>query len=278
MEAAMSPTSNAPRTALVTGAGQARGIGAATAVHLGRSGVCVAVTDLVPPGDRAGKVLDGLEDTARRVRDAGGQAVVVPLDVTDLAQIEAAIDTTVSTFGGLDVLVNNAGTGLGVSPFADLSDELWQLSWSVNVMGAVRLSRAALPHLRAGRGAIVNVASTAGLGAEAGYGAYTVTKHAVVGLTRLLAAELGPQGIRVNAVAPGMIYTDLGAAELELMAARNEMSLEEATTAMVGGIPVGRMGTADEVAEAICWLAGPATYVSGAVVPVHGAASSGLTT
>ena len=265
------------RTALVTGAGRARGIGAATAIRLGSNGLAVAVADLVPPGEGARQVLDGLEDTAGRIREAGGQAIVVPLDVTDPEQIDAAISRTVDAFGGLDVLVNNAGTSAGVGPFTELTDEKWQLSWLVNVMGPMRLSRAALPHLSAGRGAIVNVASTAGLGADAGYGAYTVTKHAVVGLTRLLAVELGPQGVRVNAVAPGMIHTDMGAAELEFMAASTDSTIEDATDTVLSGIPIRRLGTADDVAEAISWLAGPATYVSGAVVPVHGAAPSGLT-
>lgn len=264
------------KSALVTGAGRARGIGAAAAVRLGRAGHSVAVADLVPDGEGAPAVLDGLEDVASRVREAGGQAIVVPLDVTDTAQIDAAISTVVDAFGGLDVLVNNAGTGVGVGPFAELSDEKWQLSWLVNVMGPVRLSRAALPHLSASRGAIVNVASTAGLGADAGYGAYTVTKHAVVGLTRLLAAELGPHGVRVNAVAPGMIHTDMGAQELELMAARTDSTIEDVTSTVLSGIPLRRLGTPEDVAEAISWLAAPATYVSGAVVPVHGAVPSGL--
>ena len=264
------------RTALVTGAGRARGIGAATAVQLGRGGHSVAVADLVPPGEAARAVLDGLEDVARRVREAGGRAIVVPLDVTEPAQIDAAISRTVESFGGLDILVNNAGTGAGVGPFTELSDEKWQLSWLVNVMGPMRLSRSALPHLSAARGAIVNVASTAGIGAEAGYAAYTVTKHAVVGLTRLLAAELGPHGVRVNAVAPGMIHTDLGAQELEVMAARTDSTVEDVTSAVLTSIPVGRLGTADDVAEVISWLSSAAAYVSGAVVPVHGAAPSGL--
>jgi NAD(P)-dependent dehydrogenase (short-subunit alcohol dehydrogenase family) len=264
------------RTALITGAGRARGIGAATAMRLGRDGLSVAVADLVPPGDGAREVLDGLEAIARRIREAGGQAIVVPLDVTDPAQIDAAISATVDSFGGLDVLVNNAGTGLGVGPFSELSDDKWQLSWMVNVMGPMRLSRAALPHLSARGGAIVNVASTAGLGAEPGYGAYTVTKHAVVGLTRLLAVELGPSGVRVNAVAPGMIHTDMGAAELDIMAAAADSTVEDVTNTVLSGIPIRRLGTADDVAEAISWLAGPASYVSGAVVPVHGAAHAGL--
>ena len=270
------PTSLRDRVALVTGAGRARGIGAAAAEHLGRAGAAVVVSDLVPTGAGADDALAGLEATAARVRAAGGRAAVAALDITDPAQIEAAVAVAASTFGGLDVVVNNAGTGAGVGEFTEVTDDRWNLSWSVNVMGPMRLSRAALPLLAERGGSIVNVASTAGLGAEAGYGAYTVTKHAVVGLTRLLAAELGPRGIRVNAVAPGMIHTDMGAAELELVAASSGSSIEDATSTVVEGIPIRRLGTPDDIAAAITWLSEPSSYVSGAVLPVIGALPVGL--
>jgi 3-oxoacyl-[acyl-carrier protein] reductase len=264
------------RVALVTGAGRARGIGAAAAEHLGRAGAAVIVTDLVPAGAGGEEALAGLEATATRVRAAGGRANVVALDVTDPGQIEAAVAAAETAFGKLDVLVNNAGTGIGVGEFTEVTDDRWDLSWQVNVMGPMRLSRAALPLLEKRGGSIVNVASTAGVAAEAGYGAYTVTKHAAVGLTRLLAAELGPRGIRVNAVAPGMIHTDLGAVELELIAASTGSSLEDATRTVIESIPVRRLGTPDDVAAAITWLANPTSYVSGTVLPVTGAMIAGL--
>jgi NAD(P)-dependent dehydrogenase (short-subunit alcohol dehydrogenase family) len=103
------------RTALVTGAGSSRGIGAATAIRLGCNGLAVAMADLVPPVEAARKVLDGLEDTASRVQEASDRAIVVPLDVTDPEQMDAATSGTVHTFGGLDVLVNNTGAGLRFS-------------------------------------------------------------------------------------------------------------------------------------------------------------------
>ncbi|MCZ4551467.1 SDR family NAD(P)-dependent oxidoreductase [Gordonia rubripertincta] len=265
-----------PKVALVTGAGRSRGIGAATALHLASAGYAVALTDVIPDGHAGEETMGALKATAEKIGENGGRALIQPLDVTDNVQVTEAIDNTVTTFGGLSVLVNNAGTGVGVGPFATLDDSKWDLSWQINVMGAVRLSRVALPHLAEQGGSIVNVASTAGIAAEAGYGAYVVTKHALVGLTRLLAAELGPSGVRVNAVAPGMIHTDLGAAELDVIADSSGSTVEEATRAVVDGIPLGRLGTPDDVAAAITWLAEAADYVSGAILPVHGAAVSGL--
>ncbi|WP_433272747.1 SDR family NAD(P)-dependent oxidoreductase [Actinosynnema sp. CS-041913] len=262
--------------ALVTGAGRERGIGAATAEHLARAGASVLVSDLVPAGPAGEEAQAGLDATVARVRAAGGHATSVALDVTDATQIEAAVEAAVSAFGRLDVLVNNAGSGIGVAAFAEVTDDQWELSWLVNVMGPMRLSRAALPYLEQQGGSIVNVASTAGIAAQAGYGAYTVTKHAIVGLTRLLAAELGPRGIRVNAVAPGMIHTDLGTAELELIAASSGATVEDTARSVVESIPVRRLGTPDDVAAAIAWLAQPGSYVSGAIVPVTGAMAAGL--
>jgi NAD(P)-dependent dehydrogenase (short-subunit alcohol dehydrogenase family) len=259
-------------------------MGCAIAVRLARAGADVVVTDIARPREDLefenvglGDSPEALEGTARLVREQGTRSLAIPLDVTDADQAAAAVGAAVAEFGGLDVLVNNAGTGVGVGEFAAVTDAAWELSWQVNVMGPVRMCRLAAPHLgRRGGGSIVNVASTAGLAGQAGYGAYTVTKHAVVGLTRLLAAELGPRNIRVNAVAPGMIHTDMGAAELELIARTEGVGVEEATKSVVEGVPLRRLGTATDVADAVGWLAAAAGYVTGTVVPVHGGIVSGL--
>ena len=272
------------RVALVTGAGRPRGMGCAIARRLAELGADVVVSDLARPREDLqienvglGDSAEALEATADRVREHGVAARAVPLDITDPEQSAAAIDVAVSQLGGLDILVNNAGTAIGVGDFLSGTDADWNLAWQVNVLGATRLCRLAAPHLCArGSGAIVNLSSTAGLAGLAGYGAYNVTKHAVTGLTRLLAAELGPRNIRVNAVAPGFIHTDMGAAELEMIAKEAGISVEEATTGAVKEVPLGRLGTAQDVADVVGWLASAAAYVTGAVIPVSGGISPGL--
>ncbi|MFC4942940.1 SDR family NAD(P)-dependent oxidoreductase [Pseudonocardia sp. GCM10023141] len=278
------PRPLAGRVALVTGAGRPRGIGCAVAVRLAAAGADVVVTDLARDrGDlRFGTVglgdsPEALEAVAGLVREQGARGLAVSLDVTDAEQAAVAVDSAVARFGGLDILVNNAGTGVGVGDFLTVTDAEWNLSWQVNVLGAARMCRLAAPHLgRRGPGCIVNIASTAGLAGMAGYGAYTVTKHAVVGLTRLLAAELGPRDIRVNAVAPGMIHTDMGAAELEMIADAEGLGVDEATRNVVASIPLRRLGLATDVAVAVGWLVADAGYVTGTVIPVHGGIVSGL--
>lgn len=272
------------RVALVTGAGRPRGMGCAIALRLAELGADVVVSDLARPRDDLqfetvglGDSAEALEEIADRVREHGVAARAVPLDITDPEQAAAAVGVAVSQLGGLDILVNNAGTGVGVGEFLSGTDAEWNLSWQVNVLGMARICRLAAPHLAGrGAGAIVNVSSTAGLAGMAGYGAYNVTKHAVVGLTRLLAAELGPQNIRVNAVAPGFIHTDMGAAELEMIAKEAGISLEAATETAIKDVPLGRLGTADDVAEVVSWLASAALYVTGAIIPVSGGISPGL--
>lgn len=132
--------------------------------------------------------------------------------------------------------------------------------------------RAIAPQMKkAGKGTIVNTASTLGVAGLAGYGSYVVTKHAVVGLTRLLAQEFAPFGIRTNAVAPGYIDTDMGRHEQQKIADDHAESLPAAIERIISEIPIGRMGEPADVAEAVTWLAGPSSgFVNGAIVPVHG--------
>ncbi len=140
------------------------------------------------------------------------------------------------------------------------------------MLGTVNTIKAVLPTMRAAQsGAIVNIASTLGLAALAEYGAYVVSKHAVVGLTRLLSQELASDGIRTNAVAPGYIVTDMGLAEQEKIARATSLTSEQATAAITAEIPMGRLGAPDDVAGAVVWLADPtSSFINGAVVPVHG--------
>lgn len=276
------PTAARPmsgRVALVTGAGRARGIGAACGLRLAQLGATVVISDLARHredlsvlGIGLGASMSGLEQVALDIRrQTGSDCEALALDVTSTDECRTVVDAVIARFGRLDVLVNNAGTAAGVSPFETTDEAAWDLAWQVNVQGASRLSRLALPHLSVnGNGAIVNVASTAGLVGIAGFGAYNVTKHAVVGLTRLLAAELGPRGVRVNAVAPGFIHTDMGAAELDQLAEEASASVEATTRDVLQQIPLRRLGTGNDVAEVVGWLASEARYVTGVIIPVDG--------
>ncbi|HZE65160.1 MAG TPA: SDR family oxidoreductase [Sporichthyaceae bacterium] len=228
-------------TALVTGA--ARGIGLATARKLIEAGHEVIIGDV--NGDAA----------AEAAAQLGAKAVT--LDVTDPDSV-AACAAGLTT---LDVLVNNAGILRG-GTLAEMSIEDYRLVMDVNVLGPVLMTRACTEALAAARGAVVNLASMSALMPVPGTGVYSMSKAAVLSYTQVAALELAPRGIRVNAVAPGRIST-------EMTASRQTDPAKEARTNAL--IPLGRSGQADDVAAVICWLASPAAaYVTGQVIPVDG--------
>ncbi|MDQ3953592.1 MAG: 3-oxoacyl-ACP reductase FabG [Actinomycetota bacterium] len=237
------------RVALVTGG--SRGIGRAIAVELASRGP-VAV------GYRTGA--DEAKETLRLVEAAGGEGIAVAADVADPAAVDALFAEVEEALGPVAVLVNNAGCrddALAVR----LDDEAWHRVLDTNLGGTFACSRRALrPMLRAGWGRIVNVASVAGLKGNAGQANYCASKAGVIGLTRALAREVARKGITVNAVAPGLVDTDL-VAELG----------DRQRDALVAAIPAGRTGTPDEVAAAVGFLCSDgAGYVTGSVLPVDG--------
>jgi NAD(P)-dependent dehydrogenase (short-subunit alcohol dehydrogenase family) len=230
------------RVAFVTGGG--RGIGAATARRLALAGVAVAVADRDPASARG---------VAGEIWASGGEAIPVEVDVSHTDEVEAAVDRTVAWGGGLHLAYNNAGvTGIR-APLADYPDDVFWRVQQVNVGGVLACMRAELRHMAAG-GAIVNAASGAGLGGVALSSAYVASKHAVVGLTKTAAVEYAAKGIRVNAVAPGLVRTPL-VDGLDQFAAAH---------------PVGRPAEPEEVAEAVWWLLESAPFVTGAILTVDG--------
>jgi 3-oxoacyl-[acyl-carrier protein] reductase len=239
------------KTALVTGA--SRGIGRAIAVALARGGAKVALNYA---GNEA-----AAKEALELVQKAGAErAQLYRFDVADPAACAQAVDAVVKEMGGLDVLVNNAGIALDQLVMR-VKDEDWQRQIQVNLTGAFNLIRAATrPMMKARGGAIVNLTSVVGEMGNAGQAAYASTKAGLIGLTKAVARELASRNVRVNAVAPGYIDTDMTAALPE--AAKSKL------TEM---IPLARLGTAEDVARAVAWLASDqASYVTGEVLRVNG--------
>ncbi len=269
------------RVALVTGAGRAGGMGAATARRLAEAGADVVVTDLgrdrpelrQDPTHGLGDDMAELEALAAELRDRFGvRSLAASLDVTDQAHAEAVVERSLRELGSLDILFNNAGATTGVGPFVDQTEEQWNLSWQVNVMGSRRMALLALaPMIESGRGVIINNVSIGGLVSDAGYGAYNVTKFGLVAMTKLIAKEHGPDGIRCVGVCPGPIDTQMAVANRRLVADLAGVTDDEASEMLVSEVPLGRWGTADEVAQLVVFLASPAaSYINGALIPIDG--------
>jgi meso-butanediol dehydrogenase / (S,S)-butanediol dehydrogenase / diacetyl reductase len=242
------------RVALVTGGGT--GIGAATALRLASEGWRVALT-----GRRAAP----LEAVAREV-----DGLALPGDAADPEQARAAVAATVERFGGLDGLVLNAGRG-GVGALPDVDPAAFAEVHRVNVTGALVTAQAAIGHLLESRGAIVSVASVAGLRATPASLAYCSSKAAVVMLTQCIALDHGPAGVRANCVCPGWTRTPMADDEMDELAARLGGDREDAYAAATRHVPLRRPCSADEVAGAVAWLlSAEASYVNGAVLTVDG--------
>ena len=260
------------KTSLVTGAGDPRGIGWACAIALAESGASVAVTDLAIQSP-------GLEELAGLVRNKGRKALALEMDITDCARVDEVFQEVAPQWGGLDVLVNNAGVGIGAPSFLDNSDDDWETSFRVNVGGLINTCRAALPLMQErGGGAIVNVSSLAGLRQVPSMPPpYTASKYAVVGITKAIAQEFGSDNIRCNAVCPGSVDTQMRSRALELIAESEGVSMQDAENEENAVISLGRPAQSFEVAAAVAFLASPASrYLTGVALPVDGGWMLGL--
>lgn len=242
------------RRALVTGGGS--GIGRATALRLAAEGAAVCVSGRRP---------DPLAETVAAIEAAGGRAAAVVGDVAVEADAERMVDETVAAFGGIDVLVNNAGSIRRNVPLHETPNERWEQMLAANLTSVFLVTRAALRRMLEADGdrSIVNVASTFAFWNAVGVSPYAAAKGGVVALTRSLAVEYAPAGIRANCVCPAVVRTPLSLVDRD--------NFEELLPALVGSHPLGRLGEPGDVASAVAYLASAdASWVTGVVMNVDG--------
>lgn len=248
------------RVAIVTGSGS--GIGKATAEKLAADGIAVVVAD---------REQDRGEATVAGIVSSGGVARFVACDVASTVSVQAMIAEAVRHFGRIDILVNNAGIPGPSGPVDQFPDDAWDQLLAINLGGVFRCTKYAVPHLEAtGNGAIVNIASTFGMIGAPETPAYAAAKGGVVSFTRQLAVDLGPRGIRVNAVSPGYVNNDMArrGEKMPVDQAAERWAAREAAAALQ---PLGRQGETAEIARVVAFLASDAaSFMTGAIVPVDG--------
>lgn len=244
------------KLALVTGG--SFGIGRATAIAFARAGAQVVIADI-----------ESNSDTLRAIKQAGGDPLFMQCDVSKPDQVQTMVQEIVKKFGRLDFAFNNAGIEGDNGPLQECALENWDRVLNVNLKSIFLCMKAQIPLMRSqGSGVIVNCASVAGMMGFINLPAYVASKHGVIGLTRAAALENAKQGIRINAICPGVIKTPM----VERVT-KGDPALEASYTAME---PVGRMGQPEEIAAAVLWLCSPESgFVTGAAIPVDGGMTAG---
>lgn len=244
------------RVALVTGA--SRGIGEAIALRLAEAGASVVLAARKP---------DALHAVAERINSGGGRAIAIAAHTGKREDLRELVAKSIESFGKVDVLVNNAATNPYFGPLMDVEDAAWEKTFEVNVKGYFMLAREVVQHLqqRQANGSIVNVTSISGMRAAPMQGVYGMTKAAVLSMTQTLAQELGGSGIRVNAIAPGLVQTRFASALVDN---------EDLRKLVVAKTALGRHAQPDEIAGAALYLASDASsYMTGQVLVVDGGAT-----
>ena len=233
---------------LITGAG--RGIGRQTAIDMAKAGAIIL---------GVGRTQGPLDEMVSKVKELGGRVYTATMDIADYEESERVINSLAEAAGGIDILVNCAAI-FEEAFFIDMTPQQWQRTVSIDLNGVYNVTHVAMPYLIKAKGAVVNVVSQDAFYGCPGYSHYAACKAAVVGLTRTLAKELGPDGVRLNCVAPGITETEM---TKDRIATGKEGYLEK--------LPVGNIGQPEEIASAIVYLASPkASYITGQVIHANG--------
>lgn len=265
------------KVAIVTGAGLEHGFGQAIAKAFAKEGANVVISDVCVEVESAGEVkLGTLEDLNKRVEEIkalGTDAMAVACDVRSKEQVHTMVKSTVEKFGTVNILVNNAGFAR-LDPFGDITEEVWDLHQDVMIKGSFLCAQAVIPEmLKTGeKGKIINIASIAGLAGWAFSTAYCTAKFGQVGLTKSLAHELAAQNINVNAICPGLITQAHVGYQFAVGASRcMNISMDEVTNAFVATMPMGKMGTSEDIGKAAVFFASSdSDQITGVAIEVSG--------
>ena len=275
-------TKHKNRVALITGAGREKGIGAAIARRLAREGVSLVLADLcAPPAANPVNPGSGQWQTLQAIAEgieasAGVEALPVQVDVTDPDSIAAMLEMTLAAFGRLDILVNNAGVAVGPAPVAQMDKNAWRKTIEVNLTGAFYVTQATLPALiqtaaEHGRGRIINMSSLAATHPKPFLSAYAASKSGVIAFTQSLAQEVAGFGVTANALLPGDIDTDFKRWGLQLESMIRGQEYEQVVQAAIAQIPLGRLGTPEDVAAMVAFLCSEdADFITGQAINITG--------
>jgi NAD(P)-dependent dehydrogenase (short-subunit alcohol dehydrogenase family) len=273
----------AGKVAVVTGSGRAGGLGEAMAKRLAAEGAKLVIHDIgqtkgeIAPAHGVG-VLDQMAQIAAEIRGAGGEATIFAADMLVEDEVAALIGCAVSTYGRIDILINNAGVGYMFGPLTEMTAERWNTVLNVNLRGSFFAMKHAAKQMIAqgaqgdwGAGRIVSIGSRASKSGGMLTQAYTASKHALVGLTRSAALEFGQHRINVNCICPNHVTTQLGAWQNSFMSDARGQTLDEYLAAMRARIPLGRVGLVEDTANACAFLcSGQANYITGEAMNVSG--------
>jgi NAD(P)-dependent dehydrogenase (short-subunit alcohol dehydrogenase family) len=252
------------KVALITGASSPRGMGFATAMKLASEGASIIVTDIEP-------ARTNLNIAVEKIKKIGTEVSSCLVDITKENQVQACIEKTIEMFGKIDILFNNAGVGQ-VGPFEETDLSTWDINYQVNVRGTAACIKSVLPFMKKnGGGSIINNASIGGIYADPGYAPYNSSKFAVVGLTKALALEFGQYNIRVNAICPGFVNTEMGDKIPAYYAEKEGCTVAEMRESFKSTIALGEYAEPNQIADAVLFLASAESqYITGITLPVAG--------
>lgn len=274
------------KVAIVTGATRARGMGHAAALAMARMGASIVSTGLRQRRDdltagsfhQVGGGASRLDERVAELRTLGVEAIGLGVDVAREEDILRCVEVATETFGGVDILFNNAGVPTGAGPFLDVPSTAWDIQFDLCIKGAARFCQAVIPSMRErGGGSIINNSSIWGVKPLAGAGAYVAAKAGMIGLTKVIAVEHGPDNIRCNAILPGTVLTEINDSRVAMVREKEGITIEEARERMAAATSLKRLGRPEEIGALVAFLASDAAgFITGAAIPIDGGVQNGL--